>query len=584
MAFTSGNDINILQAADTQVVGAGAGNDTYILSGSLLAGGQQISISDVSGNNSLQLIGGLSITNSKISADALQLTLNNGAIVTVLGASNFSFTVGGNPLTGINGVAHSFQSFVTTALGAVGVPATGVLGNNNGIVINADGSTAITAVAGGTTTNSLLTQANAFSSQNIGITDLLSFDSPAVSGLTQDSSVKWMEVALTYGFPAVRPSDYSSDQSLTANWTPLNAIEQVAVRTALAQLAEIIPVGFSESAAINSDLRFSVVSQSGSSGFAISPTSGPFTAGTPGDVFLALSSRSDTSNYGYQAGDEGFLTVIHEIGHAVGLKHPFEAPTVLAGTDNRDYSVMSYTSARNYKLAFTENGSGISYSTQPAEPTNYALFDIAGLQALYGSNSQTRNGDSVYQVSSSNFEYLCIWDSGGTDLIDASAATGACTVDLSPGKFSTIDLWSFEQQKAATIAEHPSYGSWIDGIFSQYVNTLYTGENNLSIAYGAVIENVHTGSADDHVTDNKYNNQIATGAGNDTIALGLGGFDNVDGGSGTDTVTLSGVTCSQIQQEIQGDGSLLLLAPSFAVKLVGVEAVTCIDGALTLLT
>ena len=91
MAFTSKDDINILQPSDSAVVGAGTGNDVYILALDRLSAGQQVQISDAQGNNSLQLIGGLTISSSIVAANAVQLTLSNGAVVTVLGADSFSY-------------------------------------------------------------------------------------------------------------------------------------------------------------------------------------------------------------------------------------------------------------------------------------------------------------------------------------------------------------------------------------------------------------------------------------------------------------------------------------------------------------
>ena len=61
------------------IVGKGQGNDTYILSNSLIDPDTQITISDVEGSNSIQLIGGLSIVSSIVSDDTAQLTLSNGA-------------------------------------------------------------------------------------------------------------------------------------------------------------------------------------------------------------------------------------------------------------------------------------------------------------------------------------------------------------------------------------------------------------------------------------------------------------------------------------------------------------------------
>ena len=114
MAFTSANDINILQASDAAVVGAGLGDDTYVLSPSTLSANQVIQISDTQGANKLQLIGGLTIASSSVASNAVLLTLSNGAKVTVLGADTFSYEVGGNPLTGTAGtVAVSAAGSVT---------------------------------------------------------------------------------------------------------------------------------------------------------------------------------------------------------------------------------------------------------------------------------------------------------------------------------------------------------------------------------------------------------------------------------------------------------------------------------------
>lgn len=125
MAFTSANDINILQASDAAVVGAGLGDDTYVLSPSTLSANQVIRISDAQGANKLQLIGGLTIASSTVASNAVLLTLSNGAKVTVLGADTFSYEVGGNPLTGTAGTVQTYAQFATTTLGAASVPAAG---------------------------------------------------------------------------------------------------------------------------------------------------------------------------------------------------------------------------------------------------------------------------------------------------------------------------------------------------------------------------------------------------------------------------------------------------------------------------
>lgn len=152
MAFTSKDDINILQPSDSQTVGAGAGNDRYVLDGSVIGAGQSITISDADGLNTLQLTGGLEIASSLIDNNALQLTLSNGARVSVLGATSFQFQTGGSPISGTGGITQGFADFAVQSLGAPGVPAQGeapVAGDTNITVIEQGGTTSGGAGGGG---------------------------------------------------------------------------------------------------------------------------------------------------------------------------------------------------------------------------------------------------------------------------------------------------------------------------------------------------------------------------------------------------------------------------------------------------
>ncbi len=121
---TTGDNTLFLDASNPGIVGLGLGNDRYVLSGSSLRAGQQITINDADGANILQLVGGLAIASSQVSNNAIQLTLTNGAIVNVLGASTFTFLTGGDAFTGTGGLSQTFSEFVTVALGST-VPAAG---------------------------------------------------------------------------------------------------------------------------------------------------------------------------------------------------------------------------------------------------------------------------------------------------------------------------------------------------------------------------------------------------------------------------------------------------------------------------
>lgn len=105
----------------------------------------------------------------------------------------------------------------------------------------------------------------------------------------------------------------------------------------------------------------------------------------------------------------------------------------------------------------------------------------------------------------------------------------------------------------------------------------YSGKDNVAIVAGTVIEDLLTGSGNDQVRDNFVNNIIFTGAGNDTIFLGAGGFDYVNGGLGTDTAVFT-VAQSSVQKEKQVDGSWLVVAATYAAQLVGVERFEFTDG------
>lgn len=142
MATTDGNNTLFLDASNPGTVGLGLGNDRYVLSNTSLAANQSLTISDADGANTLQLVGGLTITSSLVSNNAIQLTLSNGAKVTVLGASTFTFLTGGDAFSGTGGVSQTFSQFVTVALGAT-VPAANAAAVPVGPV---------TLVSGGTTT------------------------------------------------------------------------------------------------------------------------------------------------------------------------------------------------------------------------------------------------------------------------------------------------------------------------------------------------------------------------------------------------------------------------------------------------
>ena len=96
------------------------GNDTYIISNAIAANAS-VTIVDTSGTNTIQLVDGLSIASSKFAADSVQLTLSNGAVVTVNNADQFTFEVGGNETSGVTGSSNTYAQ-LASAMGVSSLP------------------------------------------------------------------------------------------------------------------------------------------------------------------------------------------------------------------------------------------------------------------------------------------------------------------------------------------------------------------------------------------------------------------------------------------------------------------------------
>jgi Ca2+-binding RTX toxin-like protein len=301
-----------------------------------------------------------------------------------------------------------------------------------------------------------------------------------------------------------------------------------------------------------------------------------------GDVWL----NNEWSSSPITGGDYNYLTIIHEIGHALGLKHPHEEGVVLpSNDDNLAHTVMTYNRTNNYILQFSYTSKGASVNLQDTMPEQMQLYDIAALQSIYGANLTAHTGNDQYSVKGfrDGAEYKTIWDAGGIDTIDGGSSEGVCNIDLRPGTLSSVDIYPISQQiaDAQNMLRQQSrsgsyFDSWVVQTYSKYNGKIYTGENNLAIAYGTIIENVTTGNANDTIHDNQYDNIITAGAGNDLIQLFEGGADTVYGGLGYDIVQLD--VGSQGFSFSNADSFATLTGPEFTAELIGVEKVSFSDG------
>jgi Ca2+-binding RTX toxin-like protein len=379
---------------------------------------------------------------------------------------------------------------------------------------------------------------------------LLSQDVDALlSGLFWDRAAP----ALTYGFPAAAgdyPAGIFPEIDPASKFAPFTLTQIDAATEMLGTIASVSGLTFARSTQLpgQADLRFGMTTD-GDPAHAYLPTNeGPQ---SPGGA--AWFNRTDFNSP--VIGNYAWMGMLHEIGHALGLKHAHETP--LAVSEDRDsveYTVMAYRSYPGQDLdgggAYTNETWGFAQSLM--------MLDIAALQRLYGANFNTNAGDSVYSwnsgtgemsingagqgrpgdsgngstPSSANRVFLTVWDGGGNDTYDMSNYGFGVRIDLRPGEWSrtsTVQL--------ANLGEgHIARGNIANAL-------LYNGDTR------SLIENAIGGGGGDRLIANQAANKLTGNAGADVFQwtshthAGIGALADriMDFLSGTDKIDLGEV-------------------------------------------
>ncbi len=323
------------------------------------------------------------------------------------------------------------------------------------------------------------------------LADYITHQSMAEQAIAAGGTLRWnasgaigTAVNLTYSFIANAPSSGVGANGFRA-FTPA---EQQLVRELLAKTALIAGLTFNEvteAGATVGQLRFGVSQQLSTKGQAFLPGQSGDQAG---DVWMDVESMISLA-----VGTEGYQALLHETGHALGLRHPRNVdPGDAWGVQLR---------AQDDRISLSVMSSGTS--SDGLFRADWGVLDVLALRHLYGSRSMNAS-DTMYALGArESAAQTTVVDDGGIDTLDASRLASGVNLDLVPGHLSSAGI----------------------------TGAGYAGVDNLGLPSTSLIENAVGSAFDDVLLGNTLANVLTGGLGNDWI----------DGGEGNDSSTFSGL-------------------------------------------
>jgi len=551
----SGADIIVPSNNGTTYRGL-AGDDTYIISNSIAANAA-ITIVDTSGANKIQLVDGLSVASSKFAADAVQLTLSNGAVVTINGASNFTYDVGGNATTGTAGSSNTLSAFAS-AMGVATLPASG----------STAGSSDVTVADNGVSSSASPTFTVTKSGSSVDEGSSVTFTITASSAVSADTAFSWTVIGDTNGATvdkaATSDIDILSGSATIASGATSTTFDVTAASDSIVEGIEGIKVSVFDSSSTALSSAVILVNNSGSSAtsqsFTLTTGVNEFTGGSGNDSFDA-STNDSLNDYDVLDGAGGTDTLTFKTANLAGGGVSFipqlsniETIQVTAadadGTSSDDIVTVTLSGITGItKLANIASAEDVTFSS---------VGNIVDLELKSAAVTTTLNyTDAALAGAADSMTITLKGTVATTDLVitDGGVATNSLeTINIvSQSVANTLLTHNFSGVSPATINvtgdKRLTITDALDATVAVVDASGSTGGLTLTGGPGNGVTTIIGSSAADTVTTIAVagNANISGGAGNDLVDFEatFNGYDIYDGGDGTDTLKYSGALTNE---------------------------------------
>jgi len=297
----------------------------------------------------------------------------------------------------------------------------------------------------------------------VGVVDNTPIGDDYIDGMV--FTKKLASTNLTVSYPQ-SASNYGAGYNFLeneSNFEGFNGTQIAAHRKMLTWYADCTPFVFTEiteTDSVHADLRFAMSD--------VPTTAHAYEPWSPegiriGDAWFrntgALFDSPSPGNYAW-------LTMLHETGHTLGLKHPHDSasgfPALPTDKDWVEWTVMSYRSFEGDNPATGYDNETFGFSATPMER------DIRALQSLYGANTTIRTGATEWHINPTTGElkidgvavltpganrvlYALPWDGGGVNTLNLLDYTTNLILNLNAGMGSFLSSAQLAQLRASPL-------------------------------------------------------------------------------------------------------------------------------------